>query len=163
MTTRRLQLALLAAALAFGAQRPPSPTPRALLERGALAEEHQRDFVGAQKLYEQAEAAAKAAGDAKTAAEAAAARQRVLARQGKAAPGQAERDAAVREQLQQRAIEMLNNLDESGTPEDVLTQRAQTLADLGPSVVGVLAESLSGTPGERQGIDVQHQPRVSAR
>jgi HEAT repeat protein len=162
MTTRKLQLTLLAAALTFGAQRPTPPTPRALLERGALAEEHQRDFAGAEQLYEQAEAAAKAAGDSKTAAEAAAARQRVLARQGKAAPGQEERDAAVREQLRQRALEILGGSRESGSSDADLAPLAQALADLGPSVVDVLTEALLGAPPERRALSAPHLPRISA-
>jgi HEAT repeat protein len=162
MTTRTFQLALLAAALAFGAQRPTPPTPRALLERGALAEEHQRDFAGAEKLYEQAEAAAKAAGDTKTATEAAAARQRVLARQGKAAPGQDERDAAVREQLRQRAFEILAGSQESGRADTELVPLAQALADLGPSVVDVLTEALMGAPPEKRALSAPHLPRISA-
>jgi HEAT repeat protein len=160
------QFALLAAALAFGAQRSPSPaaapTPRVLLERGALAEEHQRDFAGAEKLYEQAEAAAKAAGDAKTASEASAARQRVLARQGKAAPGQVERDAAVSEQLRQRAFGILTEAAAGPSSYDDILRSAQSLADLGPVVIDVLTSSLHGSRSG-QSATSPHLPSVAAR
>lgn len=140
---------LALALLAFGAHSqtqtaPATQTPRALLERGALAEEQQRDFAGAQKLYEQAEAAAKAAGDTKTAAEASAAKERVLARQGAATPGLARPDQALHEQLRQRAMDVLFGL--RGV-NDGLTARgnAGQLVDLGPGIAGVLEEALHGT------------------
>jgi HEAT repeat protein len=63
---------------------PSQESPRALLERAAFLEEHERDFEAAAKLYEQAASAAQLAGDGKTAAEAQLARERVLARLGKA-------------------------------------------------------------------------------
>lgn len=140
---------LALALLAFGAHSqtqtaPATQTPRALLERGALAEEQQRDFAGAQRLYEQAEAAAKAAGDTKTAAEASAAKERVLARQGAATPGLAKPDEALQAQLRQRAMDVLHGLT---NVQDSLTARSNAgqLVDLGPSVAGVLSVALHGT------------------
>ena len=44
-----------------GQETTPKETPRALLERGAYAEEHQREFDAAAQLYAKAEEAAKAA------------------------------------------------------------------------------------------------------
>ena len=67
----------------------PQDTARALIERAAYAEEHERNFDAAAELYAKAAKAATDAGDAATATEATAARDRVLARQGKAAPAQA--------------------------------------------------------------------------
>lgn len=163
MTNRTIQLALLAAALAFGAQAPTTTTPRALIERGALAEEHQRDFAGAEKLYAQAEASAKAAGDTKTAQEAAAARERVLARQGKAAPGQGDRDAAVREQLRERAVQILSRAESEMPSLENLVRSAQALADLGPSVVDLLAQFLHDTASQAQAIRAPHLAEIAAR
>jgi len=153
---------LALALLAFGAHSqnqtaPATQTPRALLERGALAEEQQRDFAGAQKLYEQAEAAAKAAGDTKTAAEASAAKERVLARQGATTPGVAKPDEALQERLRQRALNMLY-----GRPHvtDSVTARgsASQLIDLGPEIADVLEEVLHDT----QAVRGEHVPPFAA-
>mgnify|MGYP002777265287 FL=1 len=142
---------LALALLAFGAHSqtqtaPATQTPRALLERGALAEEQQRDFAGAQKLYEQAEAAAKAAGDTKTAAEASAAKERVLARQGATTPGVAKPDEALQEQLRQRAIRLLSDLRGIDHP-GVARSNVGGLIDLGPAIADVLEQALHGAGG----------------
>lgn len=146
---------LALALLAFGAHSqtqtaPATQTPRALLERGALAEEQQRDFAGAQKLYEQAEAAAKAAGDTKTAAEASAAKERVLARQGATKPGVARPDEALQEQLRQRAISLLSDLRGIDHP-GVARSNVGGLIDLGPAIADVLEQALYGTGGLTSG------------
>jgi hypothetical protein len=142
---------LALALLALGAHSQPqtapaTQTPRALLERGALAEEQQRDFAGAQKLYEQAEAAAKATGDTKTAAEASAAKERVLARQGAATPGLAKPDEALQARLRERAVNILFSLKQL-TDAGVARNNCGQLVDLGPAVSDVLEEALHGTRG----------------
>jgi HEAT repeat protein len=146
-----LLYSLALALLALGAHSqtqtaPATQTPRALLERGALAEEQQRDFAGAQKLYEQAEAAAKAAGDTKTAAEASAAKERVLARQGATTPGLARPDEALQEQLRQRALGLLSRLRTMNHPSAARSS-AGGLIDLGPAIADVLEQALHGTGG----------------
>jgi HEAT repeat protein len=88
-------------------------TPRAILERGAYAEEHQRAFDEAAKLYAQAEEAAKAAGDEATAKEAAAARARIATRMGQA-PANAQADPTVpgyeTDPITIRIADLLSNL-----------------------------------------------------
>jgi len=146
-----LALALLALGAHSQTQTAPgTQTPRALLERGALAEEQQRDFAGAQKLYEQAEAAAKAAGDTKTAAEASAAKERVLARQGATTPGDAKPDDAMQAQLRERAKDLLQKWSHVGAPEHAV-QGAYELVDLGPGIADVLEEALHGDGGSTRG------------
>lgn len=158
-----LNTALIAALLAFGAQAPTTPTPRALLERGALAEEHQRDFAGAQKLYEQSEAAAKAAGDTKTAAEANAAKERVLARQGKGQAPRQERDAAVVAQLRERALGVLFKAQSDLPSPESISRAAQQLIDLGPSTVELLEQSLTDVAPEGAKQKPPHVPNVAAK
>ncbi len=158
-----LNTVLLSALIAFGAQAPAQTTPRALLERGALAEEHQRDFAGAQKLYEQAETAAKETGDSKTAAEAGAAKERVLARQGKGpAPSQAQ-DAAVQQQLVHRAVSMLFKAQNDNPSPEHISRAAQPLVDLGPGVIDVLALSLTDSTSADGKSKPPHVPEVAAR
>jgi len=157
-----LNSVLLSALIALAAQAPSQTSPRALLERGALAEEHQRDFTGAQKLYEQAEAAAKAAGDTKTAAEASAAKERVLARQGKGPASQAQ-DAAVQAQLRGRAVSMLFKAQtDMPTPANI-DRAVQQLADLGPSIVDLLALSLTDSASTDVNEKPPHVPVVAAK
>ncbi len=158
-----LNSVLLSALIALGAQAPAQTTPRALLERGALAEEHQRDFAGAQKLYEQAEAAAKAAGDAKTAAEASAAKERVLARQGKGPAASQAQDAAVQEQLRGRAVTMLFKAQNDLPSFENISRAAQQLVDLGPSIIDVLALSLTDSTSADGKSKPPHVPAVAAR
>jgi HEAT repeat protein len=75
--------AVLLVTPAFSAfQEKPKETPRALYERAAYAEEHERDFQKAADLYGAASDAAKQSGDTKTAVEASAARDRALTRAG---------------------------------------------------------------------------------
>ncbi len=158
-----LNSTLLAALLAFGAQAASQTTPRALLERGALAEEHQRDFAGAQKLYEQAEAAAKAAGDAKTAAEASAAKERVLARQGKGGAAGASQDVTVRTQLSQRALIILFKAQSDLPSDELISRAAQQLVDLGPGITELLALSLTDSTPALGWEKPTHAPVVAAR
>lgn len=157
-----LNSTLLAALLAFGAQAASQTTPRALLERGALAEEHQRDFAGAQKLYEQAEAAAKAAGDAKTAAEASAAKERVLARQGKRSASTPAQDVAVWSQLRNRAMTMLADAQSDLPSLENIRRVAQRLVDLGPVALDLVAASLTDSVTEVGGDHPAHVPSVAA-
>lgn len=85
LITRTATSALLALALsplACASTNDPQETARKLLERGAYAEEHERDFAAAAELYAQAVEAATAANDTTTANAAEAARNRILARQG---------------------------------------------------------------------------------
>src|SRR5438093_400033 len=66
----------------------PQESARALIERAAYAEEHERDFDAALKFYVKALAKAQDLGDAAATKDAIAGRDRVLARQGKATPAQ---------------------------------------------------------------------------
>lgn len=87
-----LASSLLGAAASAHGQELPEPakpaageeTPRALLEKAAFAEEHERDLEKARKLYVRSSLGAQAAKDEKTAEEAAAGLARVLARMGSA-------------------------------------------------------------------------------
>ena len=81
-TATSVLLALALSPLACASTNDPQETARKLLERGAYAEEHERDLAAAAELYSQALDAAALAGDAATQIAAKTARDRVLARQG---------------------------------------------------------------------------------
>jgi len=117
----------------------PQETARALIERGAYAEEHERNFDAALELYAKAAKAAADAGDAATATEANAARDRVLARQGKA-PAQA--SPADEQLVMRRALATVSSATEGAVD---INQAAETIAIFGNRVVQWLEPMLVWT------------------
>jgi hypothetical protein len=127
------------------AKEPAQETPRAMIERAAFLEEHERDFEAAAKLYEQAAAAAQAAGDAKTAADAQAARAHVLARLGKEVPPialtvQVSSDDAIANRIEQLFMELAATDPSQNRYDGILSD----LEQFGARVVPLAEQALSG-------------------
>jgi tetratricopeptide (TPR) repeat protein len=123
---------------------PTQESPRAMLERAAFLEEHERDFEGAAKLYVQAAAAAQSAGDVSTASEARTGQERVLTRLGKE-PAVIDRkipppaEDAITNRIHQLFFELSSNEQTARHP-----QILSDLKQFGDKVVPLAEESLSG-------------------
>jgi HEAT repeat protein len=121
---------------------PAQESPRAMLERAAFLEEHERDFDGAAKLYEEAAAKARSSGDAATASEAEKGRERVLARSGKS-PEVIDRKslASAEDAITSRIHQLFFTL----ASDDQQYQQIRTdLTQFGEKVVPLADEALSG-------------------
>jgi HEAT repeat protein len=118
-------------------------TPRAILERGAFVEEHERDFDAAAKLYEQAASAAQAQGDTQTATDARAALARVHARQGK--PEVIDwKSVAADDPITNRIHQLLEELSRTSADNGRYSMISSDLVQFGATVVPLVEEALSG-------------------
>lgn len=150
-----LILSLPPAGRPLPAQEPSAPaSARTLLEKGAFAEEHERDFARAEALYADAVTKARSAGDAETLRAAEESLLKLHARQGKvpagAAPAQ-EADFAI----QRRIFTILLEIEAAETNE-IRRNRIKDLAIFGAAAVPVLERALSGEALPRPGANTAH-------
>jgi hypothetical protein len=130
----------LALALACAPVLAETPDARKTLEKAAYAEEHDRDFDGAAKLYEQAAKEAADAKDDATEKEAKAGLARIQERLGKKP-----KDAPVPLAVRRRIYALLKEADyDSGHP--TANQAASELPSFGVSAVPMLVQALLGEP-----------------
>lgn len=132
----------LLAALAL-AQTPekPAETPRALYERAAYVEEHERDFQKAADLYASAAEGAKKGGDEKLAVDADAARARALARGGRAPVAQTPIDE--NDPILRRIADLLDSVSKLSSNTNELTFAKRDLALFGAPAVPWVERAVS--------------------
>jgi HEAT repeat protein len=116
-------------------------TPRAMIERAAFLEEHERDFEAAAKLYEQAASAAQTAGDEKTATEARAAQARVQTRLGKPEVIDRRSPSGTDERIVNRIRQLFVELSQTDANTDRVTN---DLKQFGAPVIHLAKDALSG-------------------
>jgi tetratricopeptide (TPR) repeat protein len=154
-------LALLAATPAAQDGTPPAQSPKALLERGAFAEEHEGDLEAAAKLYRQALEAARSASDEATAAEASAALGRVDVRLGRSQEPAAKLDET--DPIANRIGALLADLSKvESTTTFLHSQRLDDLVTFGATAVPWLERALSAQPFTVGAHVVHLEPRRAA-
>lgn len=133
-----LALTLLPLFLAPALRALQDPSPATLLERGAYAEEHQRDFAAAEQLYRAAAEAARKAGDEALASEAQVALERLRERIG-ADRLSAEEELAIASRVQELMLAVVRSHGSDPREERALRE----LALFGPHVVDYVKLALA--------------------